>query len=235
MRRFDIRREDGLTLIELSVAATIGIIVSLALFTFLDNTSRSSIRTAARVDAAKLARPAMAAIIDRLHSTCVAPGVAPVLPESSDTSISFVNQTGSAVTPVPVKRTITYASGALTESVYPVSSGTAPTWTFSNTPTSTRQLVKPVVLASLGTPAVTVPVFRYYAFDTSGQISATPLPVPLNEADAAQTVQVTVSFAVPPRTGAAADPEGVASFSDTVLFRFTPPGESASTENLPCA
>jgi hypothetical protein len=233
VRRVDLRSESGVTLIELTVAATIGVVISLALFNFIDTTSKSSVRTAARVDAAKLARPVMAGIMDRLHSTCVAPGLAPVLPGSSGTSISFVNQTGSAVSPVPLQHTISYAGGALTESTYPVSGGTAPDWTFSGTANYTRQMLKPVAQASEGSPSVLVPVFRYYAFNSTGQISATPLAVPLSDTDAASTVQVTVSFTVPPRTGTS-DPAGSASFTDTALLRFTPPGESAAAVNLPC-
>jgi hypothetical protein len=227
-----LRDERGLTLIELTVAAAMGIVLSLALFSFIDSVSRSSQRTAIRVDATKLGRPAMAGIMDALHSTCVAPGVAPVLPGSTDTSISVISQTGSAVTPVPVKRTITYASGALSEAIYPVSSGTAPSWTFSGTASSSRQIVKPVTQATVS--GASVPVFRYYAFDSNGAIT-TQLPVPLSATDAAKAVQVTVAFAVPPRASANPDPEGSVSFIDSALFRFSPPGESASAENLPCA
>jgi hypothetical protein len=241
MIRPDPRREDGLTVPELMVTALIGMIVCLGLFTFLDNTSESSERTAARVDAAKVGRPVMAAIMDRLHSTCVAPDVAPILTGSTDRSISFINQTGSAVSPEPVKRTITFdqTAGTLTETVYPVSSGAAPSWTFSTTPTVgyPRLMLKQVVPAQLGSPSVAVPVFRYYAFDATGVISTTPLPVPLSATNAAKTVQVTVSFAVAPRSAPiTTDLEGdETDFSSTAIFRFTPPGESASTENLPCA
>ena len=230
-----LRNEEGLTLIELTVAAGMGLVLALTLFTFMDNTSKSSQRTAARVDAAKVGRPALAGIMDTLHTTCVAPGVAPILAGSTDTTMSVVSQTGSAVTPVPVKRTISYSAstGTLSESIYPVSSGTAPTWTFSATPTSTRQILKPVTQATISNAPV--PIFRYYAFDSSGAISATPLTVPLSDDDAAKAVQATVAFSVPSRASANPDPEGSASFSDSALFRFTPPGESASAENLPCA
>jgi hypothetical protein len=57
----------------------------------------------------------------------------------------------------------------------------------------------------------------------------------LTATDAAKVVQVTVAFAVPPRASANPDPEGSVSFVDSAIFRFSPPGESASAENLPCA
>lgn len=231
--------ESGLTLMEMLAAMTISLVIFGALYAFLNVASSNSNQISARIEANKLARPVMASIIDKLHSVCVAPAVAPVLPGSTGSAISFVHQTGSAVSPVPVKRTITFDTSTtpdrLLETTYNVASGTAPSWTFSTTAATTRTLLTPVQQASLGSPAVSVPVFRYYAFNSSGVVSTTPLTVPLSTTDAAKVVQVNVSFAVPPRTTTDPDPNGVLSLSDTVIFRFTPPGESAGTQNLPCA
>jgi len=241
IRRFRARaaQEDGLTIMELMAAMTISLVVFGGLYAFLNVATSNSNQISARIEANKLARPVMARITDELHSVCVAPAVAPVLAGSTGSTISFVHQTGSAVTPVPVKRTITYDTSTtparLTESVYPVASGTAPAWTFSTTASTTRTMLTPVQQASIGSPAVVVPVFRYYAFNSSGVVSTTPLTVPLSVSDAAKVVQVNVSFAVPPRTTTDPDPNGVLSLSDTVIFRFTPPAESTGTQNLPCA
>ena len=234
MSRLDLRAEDGVTLMELMVGAMIGTIMALGLFTFLDGTSQSSQQTAARVDAAKSGRPALAWVMDQLHTTCVAPDVAPILSGSTGTSISFIYQTGSSVTPTPNKRTISYDSAAktLTDSVYPATGGVAPDWTFSSTPigTANRIVLKPVTTAAISPSAV----FRYYAYDDNGAISPTPLPVPLSDDDAARTVQVTVAFTVPTRISSD-HASGDSTFTDTALLRFTPPGASADAENLPCA
>lgn len=229
-----LRSEAGLTLIELMVGITLGVVIFIAGFTVLDATSTSANRVTTRIEANKLARPVMARIVDELHSTCVAPSAAPILTGSSGTAISFIHQTGSAVVPTPVKRTISFASGKLTESVYNYASGVAPSWTFSPTPSSTRTLLTPVVQAKLGNPEVLVPVFRYYAF-VDGQISPTPLATPLSATDAARASQVNISFAVPPRKySPTTDVNGTLSLSDTVLFRFDPPGEGTSAASLPC-
>ncbi len=76
------------------------------------------------------------------------------------------------------------------------------------------------------------PIFRYYAYDTNGAVSTTPLAAPLSAEDAARVVQVSVSFEIPARSGEADDS---AVFGDTALLRFTPPAADPSTENLPCA
>ena len=232
-------REDGVTLMELTVGTMISLIVFVGLYTFIDVASSNSNRVTTRIEANKLARPAMANLMDKLHSVCVSPNVAPILAGSTSTSMSFVHQTGSAVAPIPVKRTIAYSStgdGRLTETVYARTGGTAPSWTFSTTPSSTQVFLTPVVEAKLGDPPVAVPFFRYYAYGTNGLISTTPLAVPLSAADAAKTVQVTVSFGVPPRQTTREDAEeGTISLTDTALFRLSAPGETSAAQRMPCA
>ena len=96
-------------------------------------------------------------------------------------------------------------------------------------------MLTPVVRAKLGDPPVEVPFFRYYAYGTNGLISTTPLPVPLSAENAAKTVQVTVSFGVPPRKSTDDDTrEGTVYLSDTAQFRLSAPGESATAQRLPC-
>lgn len=228
-----LRNEDGITLMEVLMAATIGVILSLALFAFLDTTSRSSEQTAARIDAAKLGRPVMASIMDRLRSTCVAPDIIPIQPGSKGDRLIFLNQTGSGVTLTPDRRLIQYnppASGEpgnLSESVYRSIGGTAPNWTFASTPIWTRLLIEPA--QGIGGSNT---VFTYYAYGTNGSVAPlTPPSTGLSADDAARVVQVRVAFEVPARTG---DPEQVTTFDDVALFRFSPPAADASTENLPC-
>jgi Tfp pilus assembly protein PilW len=238
MRLPDPRSEDGLTLNELLIATLIGVILSFALYGFLDTTSRSSQRTAARIDAAKLGRPVMTQIMDRLHSACVAPDIAPVQPGSNGSNLILWSQTGSAVTVTPtlyeiVSTATPTTTGTLTEYLRPSTGGSAPDWNFGpRTPASGRQLLPSLQLISGSTP-----VFRYYAYNADGTISTTPLPVPatgasgLNAADAAKVVQVTVSFAVPPQVSGVT---GAASFTDTALLRFTPPAADTSLQNFAC-
>ena len=235
-RRVDIRDERGWTLVELMVSLMIGMVVFAAAMTVSQVALKNQAKTAARVDADQRARPVLQRLMDQLHSTCVAPNVSPVQPGSSDTSLSFIHQTGSAVTPTPVKRITTLSGTTLSQSTYAAIGGESPNWTFSTTPSSTVQLLTKVSQASLGSPAVTVPVFRYYPYNAgTGQISTTPLATPLTDVTAPTVVQVSVAFAAAPGTTPVADPKAGVSVSDTAYLRFSPPSEDSSEVNVPCA
>lgn len=228
------RAEDGSTLVELLVAISIGMIVLVGILNVVDASSRSSNRTTARVQANQAGRPALSRIIDQLHSSCVGPGAAPVLAGSDGSTISFLHATGSAVTPVPAKRTFALSSGTLIDSVYANTGGASPSWTFAASPSSTFQVATGVGLASLGSPSSTVPLFRYFAYDAGGQLSSTPLPTPLSAADALKVVSVDVAFSVTPtKTTPNPDAGAPVSLSDTALLRFSPAGSPAAG-NLPC-
>lgn len=159
--------DDGVTLIELLVTMIMAIIVSLALFAFQDVTLNQTSRTFARVDATQNARNAVETLESKLHSACIAENVTPILAGSTSSSISFISKYGSANTLTPEKHTVTLnPNGTLTDTIYPVSGGSSPNWTFSSTPTSTSTLV------SNATADGTTPVFKYFAYglarDSSG-------------------------------------------------------------------
>ena len=220
----------GITVVELLVAVVAGLAVLMASFTMLNATLRGNARVGQRVDANQRGRPVLTRIMDELHSVCVAPGLPPVLSGSTDTSITFLHKTGSAVEPAPDRRTISLTSGTLSESVYPYVSGSAPNYTFSSTPTTTRLLTR---VGNGRINGASVPPFRYYAY-SGNVVSTTPLPTPLTEADAARTVQVTVTFAVSPGRTRVVESTAAATLTDTALFRFTPAAEDASSTNPPC-
>jgi hypothetical protein len=218
--------QGGFTLVEQLVAMASALVVLFGLTTVIMTTLHQSARVNDRVDATQRARLALYQVIDGLHSACIAPQIAPVQAGSTGTSLRFLHQTGSAVAPTPVLSQFDLNNGTLTESVYPATGGSVPSWTFASTPSSTRQLMTGV--ASSPTP------FRYYGY-SSGQISATPLPAsPLQASDAARTVQVTVALKVSPGKPGTADPNAAASVQDTALLRFSPAAFSTSANNLPC-
>lgn len=226
-----LRSEEGVTLTEVLVGAIVGVVLSLALFAFLDTTSRSSEQTAARIDAAKLGRPVIASIVDRLHSTCVAPDITPVQQGSDGDTLIVLHQTGSGVTLTPDRQVIQFdkASGTLTETVYRAIGGTPPNWTFASSPASPPRTLIESIRGVGGSSSV----FTYYVYAANGTVTAlTPPTGGLSAADAAKVVQVKVAFEVVPRTGEVGDST---TFSDTALLRFSPPAADASTENLPCA
>jgi hypothetical protein len=80
---------------------------------------------------------------------------------------------------------------------------------------------------------VAVPLFRYYKF-VGGQVSTTPLPVPLSATDAAQTVQVNVAFSTQPKQNGSRDANAAVTLADSATLRLEPASEDSSELNLPC-
>ncbi len=158
-------------------------------------------RSPAHVDANQRSRMTMYKVIDELHSACVASQIAPVQTGSTGTLLSFLHQSGSAVSPTPVLSKISLNGTTLSQSDYASTGGTAPTWTFSSTPSSTIQLMTGV------SPTSGSSIFNYYAY-SNGQVASTPLTTPLSSTDAAKTVQVSVAFKVAPSTTPVVDSNG---------------------------
>jgi type II secretory pathway pseudopilin PulG len=228
------RDEGGFTLVELLVAIVAGIVVAGALMALVQISVRHQTFVADRVAANQRARPMMQNLMNTLHSACVAPSVAPLRSGSTGSEMSVISRRGSSVSPTPNLHVVSYSSNALTERIYPASGGTAPSWTFSGTPTSNRQLMDGVTQTSVGSPATQVPVFRYYAYE-NGVVSTTPLPTPLSAADAARAVAVTISLEVSP-DGKTTGPDANApiALSDTATFRLSPGAQETSEVSMPC-
>ncbi len=228
MPRLNLKDESGMTLIELLVATAAGVVVMFGVVTAFIVTLRETDRVASHVDANQRARTTMYKVIDELHSACIASGIAPVQGGSTGTSLNFIHQSGSAVSPTPVLSKISLSGTTLSQSDYAASGG-APNWTYSGTPSSTVQLMTGV------SPISGSSIFSYYAY-SNGQISSTPLSAaPLSSTDAAKTVQVSVAFkAAPTTTPIANDANAAAAVQDSALLRFTPATFSTSANNLPC-
>lgn len=219
--------ERGTTLMEVLVALSTGIVVLAAISTVIIVSMRESGRISARVDANQRARIALNKIVDQLHSACIAPQIAPVQEGSGGTLLSFIHQTGSAVAPIPVLSKISLTGTTLSQSDYPNTGGTAPVWTFSSTPASTRQL-----MTKISPTAPSSSIFSYYSY-ASGQVSATPLETPLNPERAAVAVQVKVAFTAGPLSAPVSDPNAAANIQSSALLRMTPPSFTTGA-NLPC-
>jgi hypothetical protein len=230
-RRMPLSGEQGITVVELVVAIAAGLMVLMGSFAILNGTLRGAARTSQRVDANQRGRPVLTKIMDELHSVCVGPGVPPILPGSTDNSITFIHKAGSEVEPKPDKRVITLSGGTLSETVYPYLSGTSPNFTFSSTATTTRMLTN---VGAGQVNGASVPLFRYYGYAPGGA-GTTPLPTPLSAVDAAKTIQVNVAFAVSPSKTQVVEAGTAVTLTDTVLMRFTPSAEDATSSNLPCA
>ena len=226
------RSEGGYSLVELLVAMTTGMIVLGGIMGVIQITTQHQRVVADRVVANQRARPAMTNIMNDLHSACVAPKVTPVQTGSTGSELRLVSRTGSSVSITPEKHIVTLTGTTLRESIYPVTGGTAPTWTFASTPSSTRTLLNGVTAGSGGVP----PMFQYFGY-SSGVISTTPFTTPLSAANAAATVQVTVNFSVSPNESGAstADPNASVLLSDAAVFRLSAASEDVTEVNVPCA
>ena len=159
-------RESGITLIELLVAMSMGIIVSMAAYAILTTTLRETSRVFTRVDATQRSRLTMENIETLLHSSCLADGTKPIISTTSPsrlttaTTMYFVSRYGSQTTPTPTLHKIALSGTNLTDTTYALTSGTGPSsWVFSTTASGTTTLLTNVRAAG------STPMFQYFAFE----------------------------------------------------------------------
>lgn len=189
--RMRLRDERGITMTEMLVTCSLGIIVLLGLMGIADGSMRASARVEDRVEASQRGRLAMDQIAQQLRSqVCLGPGV-PAISAADDNSVTFYAQLGDENS-VPQRRRLIYSNGTLTEQIF-IGSGTPPNMTFPNSPTRVRDMI-----TRIG-PVGGTPIFRYYAFTNGDPPTPTQLlPTPLSAADMARTVKVVVAFVVSP-------------------------------------
>jgi prepilin-type N-terminal cleavage/methylation domain-containing protein len=198
------RDQRGFTLIELMVAATVGIIVLLVAFALLDASSKSYGQIDARLDSTQRARRAMDWFEREIRSqACPDPSTpaVPALMQATDTSMTFwVNTAGSTATAPPLGTPITtftpaqhrleLTAGKLVDSTL---SGTFPNQTVASAKT---------LATNIGAVSG-VPLFRYYAWKAGSGGTPTlpdtvPLTTPLSAADLQRVVKISISFAALP-------------------------------------
>jgi prepilin-type N-terminal cleavage/methylation domain-containing protein len=224
--------ERGYTLVELLVGMMVSLIVLGAIMMMVQVATRNQDRVSERVYANQRGRPVMTRVIDRLHSACVSPGLAPVREGSTATSMILFSKSGSAVSPTPDKYVISVVDGKITETFYPGTGSEPSTWAFGS-PSPALQLVDGVGTAVVGDPPVSVPFFRYFAYE-GGQVATTPLPTPLDKDNAAKVVQVNVAFEVAPSATGNGDPGAPVVLSDSATLRIEPASEDSAQVNRPC-
>jgi hypothetical protein len=246
----------GYSMIELVVSMALTMIVVLGAFTFLEFTTRDVARTTERVHVAQAGRTVMERLMLELHSSCVAPGVAPIRSGSSSTVLRYISATGTGASSTNVElHEVIFtapagkATGSLTEKSWP-SSGTPPEYTFNEAATPTKMLLLTGVKQSqTETPTPEpIPVFRYYRYYRAGD--AEPVygslnPTSLNPTEIAtltteeskRVVKVAVNFTVIPE---GTETKGFGNdrplpFENTAILRLTPASESSTLPNLPCS
>ncbi|MET0305151.1 MAG: hypothetical protein ABW196_02855 [Solirubrobacterales bacterium] len=229
--------ERGYTLIELLVGTMVAMVVFGAILTVIQVSVRVQADNAQRVAINQRGRPAMTRIIERLHASCMAPGLAPVQVGSGDSTMVLLSKPGSDVAPMPDRYLIGLSGDTLIEEDFPAIGGEAPEWTFATKPDSYFEIVDGVEQARLGKPAAPTPLFRYYAYEDAnddGKVETVLLDTPLDEEAAARAVQVNIAFKVTARSGSEDDADGSITLTDSATLRIEPASEDSAQVNLPC-
>jgi hypothetical protein len=237
MSHLSLRDETGQTLPELMIATVIGLIVVFAAVLALQTSITQGSAIAQREDASQRGRIALEIMSRELRAqTCVPQSfsggstILPPIVSGTGTSITFYSDlTGGKLG--PVKRTLAYVAGTgtgsppgkIVETDYQ-GAGLPPGTTFPTLPTKTLLIADRVVPIS-----TSIPVFQYFQFAVSGTpgLDPTPLATPLSAIDAAQAVDVKVSFlsrGTASSTGANGNPNLYgSSFQDDVFTRAADP------------
>lgn len=223
-----IRDESGTTLVELLVGITAGVVVIFAISLMVIVSLRESNRVNTHVDATQRGRIVLNNVIEELHSACIAPEIAPVRKGSTGTTLEFIHQTGSAVAPTPILSKVSLGGGTVSQSNYASTGGSAPTWTFSETASSTEQL-----MTNVSTTSPSKSIFTYYSY-SNGEVAEIPVTTELGQENAERTVEVKVALTAGPRSTPIEDTNAAANVADSALLRFSPAPYNTSAPNLPC-
>ncbi len=230
-RLHPIRDERGMTLIELVVATTAGMVVFLGLTMMVVASMHQSTRIANRVHTTANARVATQRIVHELQSACAARYLTPVRVGSTGTKLKFARAYGSAVSPSPVMSEVKLEGSNLVVWEYPVSGGSTPEWEFEEiTPSSKRALI-----GNAGAVSGSVPIFRYYQIVNG--VATTPVtvgPGGLTQEQADKIVKVDIALKVSPPGTPVSDPGGAAIVQDSAYLRFSSPTYVTTSVNGPC-
>lgn len=211
------RDEHGMSLVELVVAMSIGIVVLLAAFTVMDRAFQIQKETNDRSDAVQRGRLALEAMTRSLRSQ-VCMGTPPTAIRVATVNSMTYTADLSGGSSLPAQYILTYDAAAKTITEYKYDgSGTYPTLNFPASPTRTRVLLTNVV------PSGTTPIFSYWALDSAGTGANTALTsLPLSTTDLPRAVRVAINFTTRP-TGKASNDVRATSFSDDVYARSADP------------
>lgn len=219
---------DGFMLIELIVSLVAGLTVTAVACMMLHASLGQAARVSSSADATQRGTAGLERVMSLLHSSCVAPGVAPVQTGSDGSRLLIVSEAQAAggASPFAAVRLheIALVHGKLEDTSY-ASVGTkpAPEWEFAPAGT-TRTLATDV------SPSGTTPVFQYFADAPSSELQGTPLAAPLSSAAAAQASVVTVTFTVGVQDGRSSG-DYAHVLSNTAQLRLA---GSSSGETAPC-
>ena len=228
--------ESGFTLPELLTAIVIGMVVLMAAFMLLDRTVASTARVSDRQEAVQRGRLTMELMTRQLRSQVCLADDTPIL-AGDDNSVTFYANLSSNPNSAQ-KRALRYVASEkrIYEDVY-TGTGTYPALTFPASPTTSKELLRPVAQADekVGSTMVTRPIFRYYRYvpaTTTGALQQ--LTSPLTATTAAQVVMINVAFAALPirKVERTTDVKDATTFASDVYVRLADP--TKPTEGPAC-
>ncbi len=252
-RRLSLADERGFSLIELLVAMISGVVVCFALFAILNITSDQTSRLTNYAQATQQGRLAMTKIVNALHSACVTNGFAPILTNSGESELRFINAySEEAVIPESQfneqKIVWNKATETLTDYTYPATKEISwPNFEYSSTASPSAGVLLARNVTQTETGGKKVPIFQYYAYTAESSESATtglntlsnkPLEVPLTEKTAPTASSVLITFNAGPNEGTTAigaQGKGVSAGEQTqVTLSFTVPISNEKDVDAPC-
>jgi Tfp pilus assembly protein PilW len=223
MSRF--RAQDGFTLAEVLVAATVGFVVLAATLGLLESSLRLDNGVMAKTDAQQRGRLAMDRITQELRSqVCLNLTTPAVLPTvSTADSVTFYSDFGQDNTKPPMKRTITFnpTTGDISETRVQGKGPDGGPFTFDDA--ATNQVIFENATRVVEADKSVRPFLKYFAYQTVGGVLGTTqeLSPPLNAAGAARVARIEISVTARP-TGAK-DSKNATDIKDEISVRHADP------------
>ena len=200
LRRRIRSEQGGFTLIEMLVAASIGVVLLMAAFMLLDRSFSSSASIADRQDGLQRGRQAMELITRQLRSqVCVvvppATGYQAPVVTAQDNTVTFYGSLSESSTNVE-KRTLTFSNtgtGSISQNVIVGTANTVyPQMAFNGAGTTTTMLTNVKQAVSGGS---SLPVFRYYRYKPGAPVGdLEQLTAPVAAANLPSIALIKVAF-----------------------------------------
>lgn len=248
--------ERGFTLIELLVAMSMGLVISLALFSILQFSTRQTARVTDITQANQLGRGAMTRIVDELHSACISPSFTPILENSGEKAKSGVSDlwfitaySKEAVIPHAEKHDIQWneKTEKLIDYTYKSTNENWPNFTYSETASPVGGVLLASGIKKSEPGGKTVPIFQFYSYTTTSHsgteaglstLSTEPLAEPLTSSTAPTAASVLIRFKAGPtenttslgRLGSNTSVE----LSNQITLSFSVPKSEAAAAAAPC-
>ena len=249
-----LRSRHGFTLVETMVALVTGLVVTLALFTILEVSSRQTGRISEVAQATNIGRTAMAHVVNELHSACVVSGFRPVKSGSTESKLIFVsgyfpekaNEKTEPEYGFVRKNQIELAGGKLLEEKWKASgeeaSGEYP-WT------SLGKTILATNTTQTEEGGKAVPVFTYYKYGTSYSTGSSEAAQTLTKmtvgstaissAEASEVAAVGVAFRTEPykreyKFGGNSESGTSLNQSTMTTFALGSPNSETTIEAKPC-